>query len=304
MRRYPAAGVAALALLLTSLPGNGAEQFQTFAPFMLHSDGAGELASSRYEFTVETSGRLEVRYEAPREHCASLRLHLFVDNHKAADTAPIAPGQQTNYVNLGPVSAGSHRVSLQAEGIQGGCNAGRVTAWGGVVAVWSSVPDSANNPQALDLGDVVFEVESINFAWGYQQSGRYITANGDIFSFHIPVQRLNLLPGASDDGLYPAEALAARFESQRQALGTAPRPALEHAKLLARELVKLPHGDTPLRAAANDAGETTYVVYVANEAKDRYRRIVLTERGDYEWDHPAPQAIELRRWLEQTGTRQ
>jgi hypothetical protein len=280
------------------------QQYQTFAPFMLRSDGTGEFASSRYEFAVDTSGTLEVRYGAPPEHCASLRLHLFLDNRKAADTAPIAPGRQTDYINLGPVPPGRHTVSLQAEGIEGGCNTGRVTAWGGVVTVWTSVPGAVGTAPAAALGDIVFEVESTNFAWGYQQSGRYITANGDVVGFRIPADRAHFLQGASADGLYRTDALAAKFENQSRALWTLPPASIEHAKTLALELAHLPPGEMTRHEKLYDAGETVYVVYVATGAKDRYRRIVLTERGDYDSDNAAPQAAQLRHWLDQNASYQ
>jgi hypothetical protein len=300
LRRWTIPFVTALTLVAPTR-GLCGQQYQTFAPFMLRSDGTGEFASSRYEFAVETSGTLEVRYGAPREHCASLRLHLFVDNHKAADTAPIAPGQQTEYINLGPVPPGKHSVSLQAEGIEGGCNTGRVTAWGGTVTVWTSVQGSVTTTPAATLGDIVFEVESTNYAWGYLHSGRYITANGDVVGFRIPADRAHLLPGASADGLYSAEALAAKFENQCRALWTLPPASIEHAKTLALALAHLPPGEMTRHEKLYDAGETVYVVYVATGAKDRYRRIVLAERGDYESDNAAPQAAELRHWLDQNA---
>lgn len=289
--------------VLGLLPAAGicAGQVQTFAPFMMPSDGLGELASSRYEFTADTTSRLEVRYQAPSEHCASLRLHLFVDGHHVLDTPPIAPAEQTHFMDLGPVTAGSHQVSLRAEGIKGGCNTGRVTAWGGRVTVWTSATDGLPEIDSRYLGAVVFEVEYENFAWGYQHAGRYITAAGDIVGYSVPSELVDAVGDTPTDGLITVEALSTKFGNNRHSLGIAPPAALERAKQLARDLVNVPPGTQPRRPHANDAGAATWAVYVATAVSGQYRRIALSERGDFEWDHAAPQAAELTRWMDQSA---
>ncbi len=118
----------------------GNSVFFTFGPFNIHSSGSGQLSSDRYIFRVRTAGVLQVDYFAPRLHCSSVRIHFFVDGVEKALSGPVAPGARSGYWNLGPVRAGTHEVRLQAEGVEGGCNHGRLAAWQGSVEVWASVP--------------------------------------------------------------------------------------------------------------------------------------------------------------------
>lgn len=174
------------ALLLAATSSVGAQLFQDFGPFMLDSDGKGELTSSSFDVPITTTGLLELRYQAPSVHCGSLKLHAYVDRREVAISAPVAPNQRTDYLSLGPVQPGSHLVSVRAEGLVGGCNTGRVTSWGGKGTIWTSTSQSpASNP---DLGDVVFDKEGANAAWGYHFDGLFIDSKGRLFSFRAAVK--------------------------------------------------------------------------------------------------------------------
>jgi hypothetical protein len=113
-------------------------EFQSYGPFAVRSTGSGELSTGIYSIVVDTSGVLEVGYLAPRSHCSSLRMHFLLDGVQKAVSDEVAPGHATGYVNLGPVEPGQHLVALQAEGIEGGCNVGYVSSWGGSATVWTS----------------------------------------------------------------------------------------------------------------------------------------------------------------------
>jgi len=129
-------------------------EFQDYGPFSVRSDGAGQLSSGIYTITVHTSGVLQASYTAPREHCSSVRMHFLVDGIARGVSDAVMPGRDTGYVELGPVKPGEHQISLQAEGIPGGCNAGFLTSWGGSVMVYTThpPPDDTYGIDAIDAG--------------------------------------------------------------------------------------------------------------------------------------------------------
>jgi hypothetical protein len=282
--------------LLASQSSLAAQSFQNFGPFMLASDGAGEFASRRFDIDVETSGLLELRYRAPHEHCASLRVHVFVDGREVAVTSPVAPDETTNYLDLGPVHSGDHRVSLQGEGIAGGCNTGRVTAWGGAGTIWTSSGDPSSEASRLpDL--VLFERETVNFAGGYHHAGLVLSADARLYTYELPQARLDALPTVSDEGIAKRHWLAAKLDFQRRQVGSVPVAELEHALALARSLAQTSTYPMSRRAGAVDGEVSIDTVYL-RDSGESYRRIVLAVRGEEEADLMLPQAAELRVWLD------
>lgn len=74
----------------------------------------------------------------PDKDCSSIRLNIFVDGNLKETTGFLGPGAGTGLLDLGPVTAGTHAISLQAEGQLGGCNFGDLVAWGGSLRVFTS----------------------------------------------------------------------------------------------------------------------------------------------------------------------
>jgi hypothetical protein len=177
-------------------------EFENYGPFSVASDGTGQLSSGMYTIVVRTTGLLQVNYSAPREHCSSLRMHFLVDGLPKATSDVVAPGRSSGYVELGPVEAGEHQLSLQAEGVPGGCNAGFLTSWGGSAMVYTSHPpfDAALGIDAIDAGcggGVTGEVWNVHIgsdgtvtrsAYG---PGRY-PLRGPL-QYHVPVEQVRAL---------------------------------------------------------------------------------------------------------------
>src|SRR5207248_3197568 len=84
---------------------------------------------------VTTTGTLQVQYNASTGHCSNVRAHILVDGVEKAVTAFLTPGQASGFLNVGPVSAGTHTVALQGEGTVSGCNVGALANWGGTMNV-------------------------------------------------------------------------------------------------------------------------------------------------------------------------
>lgn len=96
---------------------------------------------------------LKIQYTVPETHCSSIRLNISVDGgtpivtdylgwNGDEDVRPLDTGE----IDLGPVTAGLHHVSLSAEGTEGGCNAGDLASWGGAVHIFAEVPPTVALP--------------------------------------------------------------------------------------------------------------------------------------------------------------
>jgi hypothetical protein len=110
---------------------------QTSDEFAVSCASAGQLCSSTYAQTINSpDGVLELEYFVGVDHCSSVRVTFLVDGAPVA-TSPFLgwPGQggplDTGLIDVGPVAPGAHLIEVQAEGTEGGCNSGQLSAWGG-----------------------------------------------------------------------------------------------------------------------------------------------------------------------------
>lgn len=105
----------------------------------------GQLCTPAYQVAVSTARNIFVRFTASPQHCSNINAYVSVDGTQYYSLYNMSPGATTGYVQLneaaagfGAFSAGTHTVSVQAEGITGGCNYGRLTSWTGTLEVWTS----------------------------------------------------------------------------------------------------------------------------------------------------------------------
>lgn len=131
----------------TAIPTDTPTPTPTVTPivrnFTVTCDNSGQLCSPLFfiSVTVEAPSLLEVQYTTASTHCASIRVHFWLNGDKiytsdflgwrGVDSLPRATG----FVRLGLVPAGKHNLSLQSEGQVGGCNNGDVGSWGGAYAL-------------------------------------------------------------------------------------------------------------------------------------------------------------------------
>lgn len=92
-------------------------------------------------FNVETDGPLFVEFQANANHCSDMIAHIAVDGNEWG-AGRVGPGQRDGGYFI-EVSPGVHNILVFAEGIEGGCNTGFVSAWGGTLHV-------ETNDDALD----------------------------------------------------------------------------------------------------------------------------------------------------------
>jgi hypothetical protein len=78
---------------------------------------------------------LRVAYTASPNHCFTLFVDVYLDGALKHTTRIMAPKENSGWMDLGPVTPGSHTIGLVAHGITGGCNTGQLQSWGGTLSV-------------------------------------------------------------------------------------------------------------------------------------------------------------------------
>lgn len=108
----------------------------------------GQICDPAAIFDVTTTGEpLQLNYTVADTHCSAIKLNVSVDGNAPISTVFLGwngdPDMQpldTGIIDLGVFSAGAHQISLQAEGKEGGCNAGDLSSWGGTVHILGVIP--------------------------------------------------------------------------------------------------------------------------------------------------------------------
>jgi hypothetical protein len=108
----------------------------------------------RADYTTPGSGQILAHFTADPGHCSDIEVRMVADNEVYASGYPISdwkrigPGQTADSGKIA-VDGGPHYVSLQAKGVEGGCNTGHLDAWGGTLRV-DFTPDSQPTPKPGD----------------------------------------------------------------------------------------------------------------------------------------------------------
>jgi hypothetical protein len=70
-----------------------------------------------------------VDFTADPAHCSDIIVHVIVDGTEWGAFI-VGPGERDGGLRI-PLSGGRHTIAVQAEGMAGGCNTGRLASWGG-----------------------------------------------------------------------------------------------------------------------------------------------------------------------------
>ena len=98
------------------------------------ADSTKQLCAPAAVVTVWTEGALTVDFTASPGHCSAMIAHVSLDDGAVTRVSEkLDPGVATGPIDLGPVAPGEHVVSIQAEGVVGGCNSGGVANWSGSI---------------------------------------------------------------------------------------------------------------------------------------------------------------------------
>lgn len=73
---------------------------------------------------------IKVRFTANPNHCSDIIAHIIVEGRNRGSVV-VGPGQSGVVDNIPLRHEGQHYIGVQAEGITGGCNTGKLASWGG-----------------------------------------------------------------------------------------------------------------------------------------------------------------------------
>lgn len=157
-----------------------------------------------------------------------------------------------------------------------------------------SCKDATVNAGPAVLGKVIFETERVNFAWGYVRYGKFFAENGAVYSYDLGKE--NIPWEEHSDGYYTREELTAKYLHDDTLRGYIANDSVEWSYHLAVQVTTDTYSDTVSMGA--DMGELTYAVYLFDKEKMKYKKIVLSEDGDWKFFNTSQHAIEITRWLE------
>ena len=86
-------------------------------------------------FTFHHDGApgVQIAFTANSGHCSDIIANIIVDGMWVGGIV-VGPGERDGGIVV-PLSAGTHEIGVQGEGLPGGCNTGRLDSWGGTVHV-------------------------------------------------------------------------------------------------------------------------------------------------------------------------
>ncbi len=145
---------------------------------------------------------------------------------------------------------------------------------------------------------VLFGFSYVNFAWGYQNRGWFIDNHGLAKAYQVRDPKIwhEAAQNGPDSGYISEGDLLADYV-------LANKTVFEFSHFIINGKIKLipkaAGGEyTPRAHSAFDAGLRKYCAYQWDEAKGKYREIVLSISGDWTQTNLSPAADTLNTWLQ------
>ena len=137
----------------------------------------------------------------------------------------------------------------------------------------------------------IFEVQYINYAWGYQHSGLIIDASGNVREFNLP-----------SEWNYPDTAgfiSKAAMEENMAQLGekTCTVSKVELGKYSDRLIHAQAGKLTTPKHQMCDFGSLSYSGYIYEPGNHRYRYVLIRQTGDFYVENLSRDASEIYDWL-------
>jgi hypothetical protein len=153
----------------------------------------------------------------------------------------------------------------------------------------SSCGDAGTSPGDQTLGPLVFEIEYINFAWGFTYLGKALFEDRNLYSYNPGAEGIKVL--YHEDEQYTASELASKYRHRRVVLGTLSADTLLYMGQLVSGVRVGDNSDTTMSGA--DQGTVVYSVYRFRADESRYERVTLRVEGDWAFHNRSEGAITL-----------
>jgi hypothetical protein len=128
------------------------------------------------------------------------------------------------------------------------------------------------------LGDnqhILFQVEYINYAWGYQHSGILIDNEGKVWTYNNPENwnfaddQMNIAENLLEQNLSACKATGIVISKEDLDKFSAFIPNIASSKV------------TALKNIAADAGSTSYICYRHSQSTSSYKGAIIKMEGDF-----------------------
>lgn len=160
----------------------------------------------------------------------------------------------------------------------------------------ASPPRSVPGSLPADAGEFLFEVESVNFAWGARQAGAYVDREGVVWSYRVDAPRP--AEEREEREAWTAEELRAKYAQNRERIATVPPEEVARMAALVADAADGPLGEPVQRC--NDAGVVSFRAWRYDASSDLYRPVLLRAEGDRARANRSDAAETLVGWLRTT----
>ncbi len=157
--------------------------------------------------------------------------------------------------------------------------------------------DSSVNSGQPPLGEIVFEAEYLNFAWGVSWNGTYVDVNGNVRTYDR--SRDTVMWRDDDNGMFTEEELQRKYQRRDTLRSLIPADSLSRMKQMAQTIDAKTYSDTVSMGA--DMGTWTTSVYLYRPEIKKYQRIILSQDGDRRFFNTSANAKEISDWLKRIG---
>lgn len=127
-----------LRICLHPVAGSPEHFVDTTYPINITCTGSGEVCDPIFTTSIVSNNVAQAQFTASLTNCGDIVVEIGLDG-SFFTSDPLAPGQSTS-ITFQPVTAGTHEVTVQATGVEGGCNTGTLASWGGTLVVTTSMP--------------------------------------------------------------------------------------------------------------------------------------------------------------------
>ncbi len=153
--------------------------------------------------------------------------------------------------------------------------------------------DSPVNTGDPILGEIIFESEYVNFAWGVSWRGQYIEENGFLHTFDRTRDTVQWTEDHT--GMFTREELQKKYMRRDTIRYQVNADTLAQMKHMARTIDATSYSDTLSTGA--DMGLWTTSVYFLRQETGLYQRIILSCEGDWKYSNTSMNAGTVSAWL-------
>ena len=148
---------------------------------------------------------------------------------------------------------------------------------------------SKDDDYGIDEGDVYFQVEYVNHAWGYQHHGFIIDQQGNLYDFEKPEGWI-----FAEEGISPRDFRSNLNKAEKEPNAV---PATEVKQMEPKALLAKTGELTEPENQMYDAGTTVFAVFIFDKNTNKLKKYDLLWEGDLFRENTSQAAKDIAAWL-------